>query len=84
MRRHGNHVCSKQEAHLYKSASVGMHVFAAAKDAVDHDCSRGRALAHLLLTPPYQGPLYQLVSLQMVQPSWHGSTVAIQNDWQVS
>lgn len=44
-----------------------MHVFAAAKDAMYHDCSRRRALTHLLLTPPHQGALYQLISLHMVQ-----------------
>lgn len=47
--------------------SVCLHVLAAAKDAVHHDCSWGRALTHLLLTPSHQGPLYQLIGLQMVQ-----------------
>lgn len=46
---------------------VSLHVFPAAEDAMHHDCGWGRALTHLLLAPSYQGPLNQLIGLQMVQ-----------------
>ena len=53
-------------AHLNQPVGVGLHVLAAAQDAVHHDCGWGRALTHLLLTPSHQGPLNQLIGLHMV------------------